>query len=78
MFLLYSAMDENFSWYLDDSINAMLNNRSVDKLDEDFMESNVMRCEYDIFVNAGLYNCDGNYDTYMCSGSFSFYSSKKE
>ena len=49
MFLLYSAMDENFSWYLDDSINAVLNNRSVDKNDEDFMESNVMRCEYDLF-----------------------------
>ena len=47
MFLLYSAIDENFSWYLDANINTTLkDNQTVDKTDEDFMESNVMRCEY--------------------------------
>ena len=44
MFLLYSVMDENFSWYRDSNIN-MFTNGSVDKTDEDFVESNLMRCK---------------------------------
>ena len=45
MFLLYSALDENFSWYLDDNIRTFTDGQ-VDKQDSDFVESNIMRCKY--------------------------------
>ena len=45
MFLLYSALDENFSWYLDDNIRTFTDGQ-VDKQDGDFVESNIMRCKY--------------------------------
>ena len=45
MFLLYSALDENFSWYLDDNIRTFTDGQ-VNKQDGDFVESNIMRCKY--------------------------------
>ncbi|XP_075814874.1 hephaestin isoform X7 [Microtus pennsylvanicus] len=42
-FLLFSVIDENLSWYLDDNIAAYCSDpTSVDKEDEDFQESNRM------------------------------------
>lgn len=45
-FLLFSVIDENLSWYLDDNIAAYCSDpTSVDKEDEDFQESNMMHGE---------------------------------
>lgn len=44
--LMFSVMDENLSWYLDDNIRTYCSEPSkVDKDDEDFQESNKMHCE---------------------------------
>ncbi|XP_069753512.1 ceruloplasmin isoform X2 [Narcine bancroftii] len=41
--LMFSVMDENYSWYLDDNIKKYCTSpNKVDKDDEDFMESNKM------------------------------------
>ncbi|XP_063772022.1 ceruloplasmin-like isoform X2 [Pseudophryne corroboree] len=41
--LMFSVIDENLSWYLDDNINSYCTDpASVDKEDEDFQESNLM------------------------------------
>ncbi|XP_041038821.1 ceruloplasmin [Carcharodon carcharias] len=41
--LMFSVVDENFSWYLDENIRTYCTNPSkVDQEDEDFMESNKM------------------------------------
>ena len=45
MFLLYSALDENFSWYLDKNIKTFTDG-TADVDDGDFVESNIMRCKY--------------------------------
>ncbi|KAL4239418.1 hephaestin-like 1 [Mactra antiquata] len=56
MFLYVSSIDENFSWYLNDSItNHADKNLPIDKSDGDFIESNVMRS-----INGRAYgNLDG-------------------
>lgn len=44
--LMFSVMDENLSWYLEDNIRTYCSEPStVDKDDEDFQESNKMHCE---------------------------------
>lgn len=40
-FLLFSVMDENMSWYLDENIE-MFGSNKTDVEDEDFQESNKM------------------------------------
>ena len=41
--IYFSVMDENLSWYLDKNINKFTSDpNSVDREDEDFMESNKM------------------------------------
>ncbi|XP_075124940.1 ceruloplasmin-like [Leptodactylus fuscus] len=43
--LMFSVIDENLSWYLDENIkNYCTDPGSVDKEDEDFQESNKMHC----------------------------------
>lgn len=44
MFLFVSSIDENVSWYIDDNIANYIN-ETVDTTDEDFVESNFMRCK---------------------------------
>lgn len=45
-FLLFSVVDENLSWHLDENIATYcLDPASVDKEDEDFQESNRMHGE---------------------------------
>ena len=44
MFLYYSVIDENLSWYLDENINKYIND-TVDKTRGDFVESNIMKCK---------------------------------
>lgn len=47
---MFSIVDENLSWYLDDNINNYCTMPStVDKDDEDFQESNKMHCAYFLF-----------------------------
>lgn len=41
IFLFYSAIDENQSWYIDENINVYTTG-NIDKNDEDFVESNIM------------------------------------
>lgn len=42
-FLMFSAVDENLSWYLDENIASFCTDPgSVDKEDEEFQESNKM------------------------------------
>lgn len=44
--LMFSVVDENLSWYLEDNIRTYCFEPSkVDKDDEDFQESNKMHCE---------------------------------
>lgn len=46
--LMFSIVDENFSWYLDENINTFcLEPASVDKEDEGFLTSNRMHGEQD-------------------------------
>lgn len=48
--LMFSVMDENLSWYLDDNIRMYCSEPSkVDKDDEDFQESNKMHCERTLY-----------------------------
>ncbi|XP_077596011.1 ferroxidase HEPHL1 isoform X2 [Stigmatopora nigra] len=42
VFLMFTVMDENLSWYLEDNIQRLPNSSEVDREDEDFMESNLM------------------------------------
>lgn len=43
---MFSVVDENFSWYLEDNIQAYcLEPEKVDKDNEDFQESNRMHCK---------------------------------
>ncbi|KAM7398054.1 hypothetical protein PAMA_006090 [Pampus argenteus] len=42
VFLIFSVMDENLSWYLDDNIQICTDPAGVDKDDADFKESNLM------------------------------------
>lgn len=46
--LMFSVMDENFSWYLDENIQRYCS--EPDKEDEEFQESNKMHCKK-IFQN---------------------------
>uniref|UniRef100_A0A8C6WLD8 ferroxidase n=1 Tax=Neogobius melanostomus TaxID=47308 RepID=A0A8C6WLD8_9GOBI len=60
-FFLFSVMDENMSWYLDENINQF-SNITTDPEDEDFVESNKMHA-----VNGLMYgNLPG---LEMCAGS---------
>lgn len=43
--MMFSVIDENLSWYIDENINAFINDTAVDKEDEDFQESNKMHCK---------------------------------
>ncbi|XP_019108749.1 hephaestin-like protein 1 isoform X2 [Larimichthys crocea] len=59
-FLLFSVMDENMSWYLDENIR-LFGSSDTDRLDENFMESNKMHA-----VNGLMYgNLPG---LEMCAG----------
>lgn len=43
---MFSVVDENLSWYLDDNIKTYCSEpEKVDKDDEDFQESNRMYCK---------------------------------
>lgn len=43
---MFSVVDENLSWYLEDNIKAFCSEpEKVDKDDEDFQESNRMYCK---------------------------------
>lgn len=43
---MFSVVDENFSWYLDDNIKTYCSEpEKADKDDEDFQESNKMYCK---------------------------------
>lgn len=43
---MFSVVDENFSWYLDDNIKTYCSKpEKVDKDNEDFQESNRMYCK---------------------------------
>lgn len=43
---MFSVVDENFSWYLDDNIETYCSEpEKVDKENEDFQESNRMYCK---------------------------------
>lgn len=44
--VMFSVMDENLSWYLDDNIKTYCSEPArVDKENEDFQESNKMHCK---------------------------------
>lgn len=46
-FLMFSVVDENLSWYLDENIASFCTDpASVDKEDEEFQESNKMHGQY--------------------------------
>lgn len=48
--LMFSVMDENLSWYLEDNIKTYCSEPSkVHKDDEDFQESNKMHCEITLY-----------------------------
>lgn len=48
--LMFSVVDENLSWYLEDNIRTYcLEPSKVDKDDEDFQESNKMHCERTLY-----------------------------
>ncbi|OCT80945.1 ceruloplasmin isoform X1 [Xenopus laevis] len=62
--LMFSVIDENLSWYLDENINAFCTDpSSVDKNDEDFQESNKMHSINGyMFGNLpGLSMCEGKH-----------------
>lgn len=43
---MFSVVDENLSWYLEDNINTFCSEpKKVDKDNEDFQESNRMYCK---------------------------------
>ncbi|XP_049599397.1 ferroxidase HEPHL1 isoform X1 [Syngnathus scovelli] len=42
VFLMFTAVDENLSWYLEDNIQRCINPEGVNVEDEDFVESNLM------------------------------------
>lgn len=53
--LMFSVMDENLSWYLEDNIRTYCSEPSkVDKDDEDFQESNKMHCERMLYLGCFL------------------------
>ena len=43
-FLMFSVVDENLSWYLEDNIKTYCPNTNLDE-DEEFEESNLMHCK---------------------------------
>ena len=45
VFLFYSSIDENLSWYMDENMATFVPGRT-DKTDADFVESNIMRCKF--------------------------------
>lgn len=48
--LMFSVVDENLSWYLEDNIRTYCFEPSkVNKDDEDFQESNKMHCERTLY-----------------------------
>lgn len=42
VFLMFSVVDENESWYLEDNIQTCSNAAGIDPEDPDFIESNLM------------------------------------
>lgn len=60
--LMFSIVDENFSWYLDENINTFcLEPDTVDKEDEGFQTSNRMHGEKDFWVNGDLQQWPGSF-----------------
>lgn len=45
VFLMFSVVDENLSWYLQDNIQSCNDPEGVDPEDPDFVESNLMHGE---------------------------------
>lgn len=45
VFLMFTVVDENQSWYLEDNIKSCSDPAGVDREDPDFMESNLMHGE---------------------------------
>lgn len=45
VFLMFTVVDENQSWYLDDNIQSCSDPAGVDREDPDFLESNLMHGE---------------------------------
>lgn len=45
VFLMFSVVDENLSWYLEDNIQNLSDPHGVDLKDPDFEESNLMHGE---------------------------------
>ena len=66
--LLFSVMDENESWYLDQNVNKyVLQPRSVDKTNSDFKRSNQMHA-----INGYIYSNGPNH-----GGQFQMYVGEK-
>lgn len=42
VFLMFTVVDENLSWYLEDNIQKYSNPAKIDQDDPDFIESNLM------------------------------------
>lgn len=49
VFLMFTVVDENLSWYLEDNIQSCTDPDGVDEEDPDFEESNLMHGEQLVF-----------------------------
>lgn len=49
VFLMFTVVDENLSWYLEDNIQSCSDSAGVDQEDPDFKESNLMHGEKDLW-----------------------------
>lgn len=60
--LMFSIVDENFSWYLDENIKTFcLEPATVDKDDDGFQTSNRMHGEQDSWANSDLQQWSGSF-----------------
>lgn len=48
VFLMFTVVDENLSWYLEHNVLRCSDPARVDRKDPDFMESNLMHGEEDL------------------------------
>lgn len=47
---MFSVVDENLSWYIDENIRRFSPDAADQKGDEEFQESNLMHCKFSISV----------------------------
>lgn len=50
VFVMFTVVDENLSWYLEDNIQSCSDPAGVDQEDPDFYESNLMHGEKELYV----------------------------